>query len=674
MNEAVSGIAPAGLALPEASALVAGPGAVCLLSPEGEVAELSHAEAKAQIAEDNFLACHAPTTARKLGLDRLSALDLLELFAFTRPAQFCLPTVRGLAAALGLAAPHGLEEQALSLFEACRVLLRQMSDWDEKTKASAAAVAMAMTRGGWAWGPFVLRALGGPSGAAGIAVWEALPEWEDRPAEPGPADHGVGEEETRERLAVLLGEQAETREAQADYAAGAAAAIIPREAVGSPNLVLAEAGTGIGKTLGYIAPASLWAEKNGGGVWLSTYTKNLQRQIDQELDRLYPDPVEKAEKVVLRKGRENYLCLLNFADAVGRAAGGPAMVALGLLARWALATRDGDMVGGDFPSWLAGILGEQRTLGLADRRGECLYSGCDHYRKCFVERATRASRHADIVIANHALVMTRHASFSTEEDADEGLDLPTHYVFDEGHHVFDAADGTFSAALGGIETAELRRWLRGGEGGRRKRRQARGLERRVGELTAGQAEGESALKAVLAAAAALPGEGWLGRLAEGNPLGPVEAFLAEARALVMARNDHEATPYSLEAAKAELPETILEAATACEAVLAKLAKPMSALAKALNKRLNDEAAELDSPTRGRLAAARRSLLRRLEFNVAAWRAMLNELPQETPEAFVDWFSLERGGGREFDVALRRHYVTRPSRLRNPCWSAPTAYC
>ena len=86
--------------------------------------------------------------------------------------------------------------------------------------------------------------------------------------------------------------------------------------VGEPRVVLAEAGTGVGKTLGYIAPASLWAEKNGGAVWLSTYTRNLQRQLDGELDRLHPDPKDKADRVVIRKGRENYLCLLNLEDAV----------------------------------------------------------------------------------------------------------------------------------------------------------------------------------------------------------------------------------------------------------------------------------------------------------------------------------------------------------------------
>src|SRR5690606_30259107 len=120
--------------------------------------------------------------------------------------------------------------------------------------------------------------------------------------------------EARARLAELLGGSAEARPSQADYASAASAAFAPREEEDAPALVLAEAGTGVGKTLGYVAPASVWAEKNKGTVWISTYTRNLQHQIDGELDRLFPDPALKAQKVVVRKGRENYLCLLNLEE------------------------------------------------------------------------------------------------------------------------------------------------------------------------------------------------------------------------------------------------------------------------------------------------------------------------------------------------------------------------
>ncbi|MGD1935885.1 MAG: hypothetical protein ACFB0Z_15530, partial [Candidatus Phaeomarinobacter sp.] len=100
----------------------------------------------------------------------------------------------------------------------------------------------------------------------------------------------------------------------------------------------------------------------------------------------------------MRKGRENYLCLLNYEEAAGRAAAGvsvpgaagnPSLIPLGLIARWIRATRDGDMLGGDFPSWLvpgAARAGNEGGIGLTDRRGECVYSACPHYKTCFIER------------------------------------------------------------------------------------------------------------------------------------------------------------------------------------------------------------------------------------------------------------------------------------------------
>ena len=135
---------------------------------------------------------------------------------------------------------------------------------------------------------------------------------------------------------------------------------------GAPNMVLAEAGTGIGKTLGYLAPASLWAEQAGGAVWVSTFTKALQRQLGQESARLFPDATVRKAKVVTRKGRENYLCLLNLEDALQGGFAGRAAILAQLVARWAGYTADGDMVGGDLPGWLTTLFPPQR-IDRADR-------------------------------------------------------------------------------------------------------------------------------------------------------------------------------------------------------------------------------------------------------------------------------------------------------------------
>src|SRR5262249_30505717 len=148
-----------------------------------------------------------------------------------------------------------------------------------------------------------------------------LPEWE-ADAPPGEAgSKPIAPDAAAQRLADLLVRRGldEARPAQAEYAAEAAFAFQPREREGEPRMMLAEAGTGVGKTLAYLAPASLWAEANGPAVWVSTFTRALQRQIERESHAVYPDARQRAKKAVVRKGRENYVCLLNFQEAVNAA-------------------------------------------------------------------------------------------------------------------------------------------------------------------------------------------------------------------------------------------------------------------------------------------------------------------------------------------------------------------
>ncbi|HLI12337.1 MAG TPA: ATP-dependent DNA helicase [Alphaproteobacteria bacterium] len=637
-----------------APALAAGLRKAAWLSADGEIEILTAPEAAQRVGlSPKPLVCHAPATARRLNVERFAALDLLELYAFVRPASFCLPTPRGLAQALDLAAPHTLEAEAVALLQAGERLLAELAA-REAGNEETIALAQAMARGAWSWGPAVLAALGAKeeiwnrSGA--FAVWRRLPVIEDYAPEPPPGHAPVDPSEARRRLAALLGPEAEDRPEQADYASAVAAAFQPRDEAGVPHFVLAEAGTGVGKTLGYLAPASLWAEKNDGPVWISTYTKNLQHQIDRELDRLYPASAEKLRKVVLRKGRENYLCLLNLEEATELARLHPReAMALGLLARWAGKTRDGDMVGGDFPAWLADLLGRERSLGLADRRGECIYAACPHYQKCFIERSVRRARRADIVIANHALVMVQ-AALGGVDDAY----LPTRYVFDEGHHVFDAADGAFSAHLSGRETADLRRWLLGAEG--RARSRARGLKRRVEDLVAEDAAAARALDDIVIAARALPADGWLQRLHQDNPVGATESFLARVRQQVQARSADRSTPYNLETATEEPVLGLSEAAQRLATALEALARPMASLAKRLAARLDAEAAELDSATRLRIEATCRGLERRAVAQLGSWIAMLKSLEAERPPEFVDWFAIDRQDGRDIDIGMHRHWV------------------
>ncbi len=649
---------PKNILLPQAPVLAADWRGAAWLSTEGEIEQLGAQEAARRAGETSPVLVHAVATAARLQCAPFKAYDLLELFAFVRPAQFCLPTARGLARALDQEPPVGMEEEAVFLFGAARQLLEELS----LEGAAPLPIARAMAGAKWSWSPAVLAALGAGQGAAGprnavrgLGIWTRLKEWSEHAPRPPAGQEEVSADETRQRLGDLLGGGAEDRVQQVDYAVAVTAGFRPTEREGEPHCVLAEAGTGVGKTLGYIAPASLWAEKNDGTVWFSTYTRNLQRQLDAELDHLYPDPAEKALRAVVRKGRENYLCLLNFEEAVGRlAAGQPEdWVALGLVARWALASRDGDMVGGDFPGWLAGLMRRLGGLGLTDRRGECIHSACRHYPKCYVERSQRRAKRAHLVIANHALVMIQAALGSFGDGP-----APTRYCFDEGHHLFDAADSAFAAHLSGAETAELRRWLRGAEGAGRSR--ARGLETRLAELLEGEEKARKALDEVLQAAGLLPGRGWLQRVGGGTPQGAAEMFLAELRRQVHARDpstvDGRDMGYNLETTARPPVEGLVEAGHALNKDLAGLEAPLKALIAALVGILDEQAESLDSSSRQRLEAMASSLERRALEPVRAWRAMLGALQGEAPGEFVDWFSIERIEGREFDMGMRRNWI------------------
>lgn len=624
---------------------------IWLAEPDGRVRALGRGEAIARAAETPMILLNAPLVGQRLGYPDLSGLDLLELFAFVHPARFAVPTPKGLADALGLTPPEDEAGAAAFLLRAAGALLSRMSasDWAEREGAWASLQSLRRLR--WPWAPAILPHLAQPARDERW-LFSRLPEWEEAPPRPQPRTIHIAPEDAAARLADLAGEGAEPRPGQRDYAMAAAAAFAPRLAEGRPHMLLAEAGTGIGKTFAYLAPAALWAAEADGAVWVSTYTKALQRQLDREGARLFPDPATRRRRIVVRKGRENYLCLLNLEDALQGGFAGRAAILAQLAARWAAFTKDGDMVGGDLPGWLPSLFRRAGATALTDRRGECVYAGCPHYRKCFIERAARASVHADIVIANHALVMVNAAR------GREAGHAPQRIVFDEGHHLFDAADSTFAAALTGQETIELRRWLIGPEGKARGRR--RGLAARLNDVASYDPAGASALESAVDAAGLLTGDGWLQRIAENAPFGPIERLLAAARATVYARASAQDAGYGLETELAAPDPALVEAAAPAVEALELLLRPMVALAKRLEAVIEDAPDWLDPPARARIEGAIAGLGWRAQ-TVQAWIALAARIGGPADPDFVDWLAIDRIDGREYDIGLHRRWLdpTRP---------------
>ncbi len=588
-------------------------------------------------------------------------MDLLELFAFIYPAQFVTPLTLGFAKFFQLPAPIQPEDELICLHQSLQIMINQLQQLDAGERLHLSNIAEFMGKGGWNWSELVMHWLGiGRSNLSdysqSLKIWQQLPDWEDSPPIEPPLNIPLTEKEVQLQLKQLLGSDAEHRQEQTQYALSCMQAMQPVQEEEHPHIIFAEAGTGTGKTLGYIAAASIWSKKNQGSIWLSTYTKNLQRQLHQELQNLDQDQY----KIVVRKGRENYFCLYNYDNILtaelnkqrsNMAAIHSNAIGLGLIARWLTHTKDGDMVGGDFPAWLIPLLGNATTKDLSDQRGECIYSACPHYKKCFIEHVSRQSRQADIVVSNHALTLYRAARGAF----DDQMILPTRYVFDEGHHLFDAVDQVFSAHFTARETVELRRWILGKES--RARQSSKGLRARLEDLISQDKDAMDALLSLEKAARKLPEYDWHTRLKLGQPKGLIEQFLSFVRAQVYARNMQQSF-YGLETSCFPLIDGFEEGIPKVAGVLREIIQTCSLIMQQLKELLDKQADTLDSQARTRIEAICISLNWRAIHPCSAWLSMINDLSQnkEQPDGKISWFAIDKIDDMEFDCGMHQHFL------------------
>lgn len=659
------------------------------ISGDGEVCTPSKEELSQMLASNSPpLICHRNWTEKKIGAKLDKYLDILELFAFVKPAEFCLPTPTGLALATGLALPKTNFEKALLLRSVAYNLLDKISEnvqlaSDTESYNSfkmVGDIAEMMGQGGWHWAALILPVLGrsdipkAPPTPAAAAIWNVLSEIQDTAPRGEPGIKPILPDMARNRLTEMLGPNSEIRKPQTDYAATNCVVFDQPDAGPNPTLLLSEAGTGIGKTLGYLAPASLWAEANDSSVWISTYTRTLQHQIADELRRL-PEKQNNPEKfnnnngsnsaqnsrnketrrVVIRKGRENYLCLLNLDEALSQMPGQPAnAIALGLMARWASASPDGDLTGASFPAWLVDLIQSRHTLGLADKRGECIHSACRHYHKCFVEKSVREARQADIVVANHALLILQSV-FAQKDDRT----LSSRLIFDEGHHVFDAADSAFSSALTASEASEMRRWIRGAEDGLKGR--ARGLRNRLSELISGDEKALSELESVIDVARELPSRGWQNRISSASQFGTAETFFSALRICLYSRVENTESLYDIQSEIYPAPLDIIKAAQDFAVNLTALLTPLTQLEASLLSIIDQNSESFDSQTKSRFESAIKSLQRRAIMPLTSWLLQLQDLASSEHgvtgrDGFVDWMQIDRIEGQDRDIGIYRHWL------------------
>ncbi|QBK05592.1 ATP-dependent DNA helicase [Hylemonella gracilis] len=213
------------------------------------------------------------------------------------------------------------------------------------------------------------------------------------------------------------------RDGQTEMALAVADTLSRRE------VLVVEAGTGVGKTYAYLVPALL----SGQRVMLSTATKTLQDQLHgRDLPRLL-QLLGLPLRTALLKGRASYLCLHRLEQArqgatSGHAASGPSAHALSRIEQWARQTRTGDLA--ELPG-----LDERSPLIplITSTRDNCLGQDCPRYRDCHVNLARREALAADLLVVNHHLFF---ADLAVRESGMAEL-LPTvdAVIFDEAHQL-----------------------------------------------------------------------------------------------------------------------------------------------------------------------------------------------------------------------------------------------
>lgn len=234
------------------------------------------------------------------------------------------------------------------------------------------------------------------------------------------------------------------RQEQTHLAAGIASAFVNSE------FLVSEVGTGVGKTYAYLIPAVLWAVLEGEKVVISTKTKALQQQI---IERDLPDLRKVLDydfKFAEAKGRENYLCwnkYINILSGKKRLEPEEQEFMEAVLA-WAETTKTGDRKELGISSQLMKNWG----VVAADRRS-CQKEMCKYHDKCFRLKMIRRLEKADVIVVNHALLLS-------DILVDNSILPEYHYLIVDEAHTFDRESfDKLSARFSYLETMELLHFL-----------------------------------------------------------------------------------------------------------------------------------------------------------------------------------------------------------------------
>jgi ATP-dependent DNA helicase DinG len=217
-------------------------------------------------------------------------------------------------------------------------------------------------------------------------------------------------------------------------------------ALAEGGVLVAEAGTGIGKTLAYLVPVI----RSGKRAIISTGTKTLQDQLYFRDLPLVQRALGSKVKAALLKGRSNYLCLyrMDRSRAQGELPTRRAVAELEAVHQWAARTGDGDLT-------ITPVISEESGLWphVTSTVDNGLGAECPRFEECFVARARREAQDADIVVVNHHLLFADMAI--KQSGFGEVLPGAGAFIIDEAHHAPEVASQFFSATLTARQVSDL---------------------------------------------------------------------------------------------------------------------------------------------------------------------------------------------------------------------------
>ncbi len=420
------------------------------------------------------------------GLKIEEKYDSMELAFFVLPTHLTGHSMAALAGRFSLGeVPHRALADCRLEFEVITHLQRA---WSEFSKEKATALKSLAERTGWWWA----SSLSGEHVA--VSDFTALV----KPYAPFRKDDSQIPSSEMQSLDPAEVEKffLHTRHQKAQYAEDRpeqrCVARLIAESFSNDTHAVIEAGTGVGKSKAYLVPSILFALKNNIPVVISTFTKALQDQLETKEIPHVRELIKPDLRVAVLKGKQNYVCLKkfkSFADDMLTELSQRSLyehsksdtkftTRLGflLLSSWVLETERGDW--DEIPYWLAERIPNRIKEDICNLDELCAPEVCDSFDAgtCFLAKARLRAKDADLIILNHAILLTgirkripeETEGIESEGEASEVKAIFTHpvlppsarlVVLDEAHHLEDAATSAWTLSLSQLIFERLLRQL-----------------------------------------------------------------------------------------------------------------------------------------------------------------------------------------------------------------------